>query len=161
MRWRRILYVHIHQGHPHIIWELMEYSLHPFFCGRYQIHATSERSLLPDWRLQCRSVLFYHNIGAGLSLRQKIFNWYNWLSFWTNQPHGQHWMYCPNTICLQHLTDAAPRICFILDLGKQHLIYCNRNLPNHGSVSFFVSPYREKISLISLGNGKNLLWHSP
>ena len=35
-------------------------------CSRYRIHATSRRSLLPDWRLQRWSVLFYYKIESDL-----------------------------------------------------------------------------------------------
>ena len=87
------------------------------FCSRYQILATSRQSLLPDWRLQRWSALFYHNIESSMLLCQNIFQRYHWMPFWTYQPHGQHWMYYPNRILPQHLTDSPPWIFFILYLS--------------------------------------------
>ena len=54
------------------------------FCSRYQIHATSHHSRLPDWSLHSWSVLFYHDIEDGLSLRQEMFIWV--IAWYLNRP---------------------------------------------------------------------------
>ena len=163
--YRSILYAYLHQGHPHIFWNLMGYSLHLFgiflFFRRYQIHTTSRCSLFPDWRLHLWSVLFYHNIEADLSLNHKIFQEDHWLPFWIYQPHGQHWMYYPNIICPQHFTYDLPwlfssRVSAFSALDAVTAISYIMTY-----VSFFVSPFWENSSLISIENIKTLVWKSP
>ena len=131
-------------------------STHLVFCfsSRYQIHATSHNSLLSGRRFQHWSFLFYHKIESGLSLHQNKFQKDPWMPFWTDQPHGQHHMYYPNTISPQNFRDAPPWIFSSHISASSSLSAVTSISPIMSDVFLFVSSSGEKSSLRSQENGK-------